>query len=283
MGTRGGRASHGAWLPITPTGGALGFLMTPLGLGPGSLAGIRLLSWPRTVEAAREIQEQLRSRVKLGGGPREVKRIAGADIAYDRTGLAFAAVVVMSFPDGRIIESAHAAGFPHFPYVPGYLTFREGPFLLAALSRLPQLPDLCLFDGQGLAHPRRFGLACHMGVLLDMPSIGCAKSLLVGVHGEPGPERGKWSPIRLEGKEVGAALRTRAGVKPIFASPGHRINLKDAIRWTLATSRYRVPEPIRLAEQLVNRLKLSAKPQTPSSSPPRWPGTGVRDQAPVDH
>jgi len=227
----------------------------------GSLEGIRLLRWPRTVENARALQEELRSRVKLTGGPRRVRRIAGADIAYDRTGLAFAAVVVMSFPEGEILESAQAAGFPHFPYVPGYLTFREGPFLVAALSRLTQQPDLCFFDGQGLAHPRRFGLACHMGVLLDMPSIGCAKSLLVGVHGEPGPKRGDWDAILLDGEKVGAALRTRAGVKPIFVSPGHRINLKDAIRWALATSRFRIPEPIRLAEQFVNRLKREHPPR----------------------
>jgi deoxyribonuclease V len=198
-----------------------------------------------------------------------VRRIAGADIAYDRTGLAFAGVVVMSFPEGRILETAHAVGFPHFPYVPGYLTFREGPFLLAALSRLLQQPDLCLFDGQGLAHPRRFGLACHLGVLLDMPSIGCAKSLLAGVYSEPGPERGDWSPIRLEDDEVGAAVRTRAGAKPIFVSPGHRIGTKEAAKWALTTSHHRIPEPIRLAEQLVNRLKREhAPPVPPSSAPP---------------
>jgi deoxyribonuclease V len=242
--------------------------MRRLELGQASLEGIRLLRWPRSVDDARALQEELRSRVKLTGGPRQVRRIAGADIAYDRTGLAFAAVVVMSFPEGRVIEFAHAAGFPHFPYVPGYLTFREGPFLLAALSRLPQLPDLCLFDGQGLAHPRRFGLACHMGVLLDMPSIGCAKSLLVGVYGEPGPKRGNWSPIRLEDEEVGAAVRTRTGAKPIFVSPGHRISTKEAVKLALATSHFRVPEPIRLAEQLVNRLKREHPPPVPPSSPP---------------
>ncbi|MBI2467148.1 MAG: endonuclease V, partial [Candidatus Rokubacteria bacterium] len=118
---------------------------------------------------------------------------------------------------------------------------------------------LCLFDGQGLAHPRRFGLACHMGLLLDLPSVGCAKSVLVGEHGEPGRARGAWSPIRDEGERVGAAVRTRAGVRPLFVSPGHRIGLAAAIRWALACSRYRVPEPIRLAEQLVNRLKREAR------------------------
>ncbi len=182
--------------------------------------------------------------------------MAGADLAYRPDGRwAWAAVVLVELPEGRLVESATAAGRPRFPYVPAYLTFREGPLLLAAFRRLRRRPDLCLFDGQGLAHPRRFGLACHMGLLLDLPSVGCAKSLLVGEHGEPGRARGAWSPIRDEGERVGAAVRTRAGVRPLFVSPGHRIGLAGAIRWALACSRYRVPEPIRLAEQLVNRLK----------------------------
>lgn len=182
--------------------------------------------------------------------------MAGADLAYRADGrCAWAAVVVMAWPDGRVVETATAAGPPRFPYVPGYLTFREGPLLLAAFRRLRQRPDLCLFDGQGLAHPRRFGLACHLGLLLDLPSIGCAKSLLVGEHRDPGPTRGDWAPIRFGGSRVGAAVRTRAGVKPVFVSPGHRIGLPQAVRWVLACSHFRVPEPIRAAEQIVNRLR----------------------------
>jgi deoxyribonuclease V len=185
-----------------------------------------------------------------------VQLVAGADLAYRADGRwAWAAVVLVAVPDGRIVESATAAGVPPFPYVPGYLTFREGPLLLAAFRRLQRRPHLVLFDGQGLAHPRRFGLACHLGLLLGLPSIGCAKSLLVGEYEEPGPARGAWTPIRLDGAAVGAALRTRTGVRPIFTSPGYRIGLRGAVRWVLACSRFRVPEPIRYAEQLVERLK----------------------------
>lgn len=182
--------------------------------------------------------------------------VAGADLAYSGDGSwAWAAAVLLTVPEGRLVESATAAGPPPFPYVPGYLSFREGPLILSAFRRLRVRPDLCLFDGQGLAHPRRFGLACHLGVLLDLPSVGCAKSLLVGEYEEPGPERGDWSPLRLDGRRVGAVLRTRDGVNPIFVSPGHRIGVRQAVHWVLACSRFRVPEPIRQAEQLVNRLR----------------------------
>lgn len=164
-------------------------------------------------------------------------------------------MALLAFPEARLVESVTAAGPPPFPYVPGYLSFREGPLLLAAFQRLRTRPDLCLFDGQGLAHPRRFGLACQMGVLLGLPSVGCAKSRLAGEYRDPGPDRGDWSPLRLGGAWVGAALRTRSGVKPIFVSPGHRIGVRQAIRWALACSRFRIPEPIRRAEAIVNRLR----------------------------
>lgn len=216
----------------------------------------RRLRWPRTVDGARALQERLAPRVRVAGEPRRVRLVAGADLAYREDGRwAWAAVVLWTWPDGAVIETATAAGRPRFPYVPGYLTFREGPLLLAAFRRLRRRPDLCLFDGAGLAHPRRFGLACHMGVLLGLPSIGCAKSLLVGTCGEPGPARGAWCPILLDRARVGAAVRTRIGVAPVFVSPGHRIGLAASVRWVLACSRYRVPEPIRLAEQVVNRLR----------------------------
>lgn len=214
------------------------------------------VGWPRTVAEARALQERLRDRVVARGGPRRVRLVAGADLAYRADGRwAWAAVVLVSLADGRIVESATAAGPPPFPYIPGYLSFREGPLVLAAFDRLAARPDLWLFDGHGLAHPRRFGLASHLGVLLDIPSIGCGKSRLVGEHEEPGPQRGDWSPLRMDGRTVGAVLRTRAGVKPIFVSTGHRIGLRPAMRWVLACSRFRVPEPIRLAEALVERLR----------------------------
>jgi deoxyribonuclease V len=163
--------------------------------------------------------------------------------------------VLVALPEGRVVESASAAGRPAFPYVPTLLAFREGPLLMAAFDRLSHRPDLCLFDGHGLAHPRRFGLACHLGVLLDLPSVGCAKSLLTGDYREPGRRRGAWTPIYLDGDAVGAAVRTRAGVKPLLVSPGHRIGVRAAVRCVLACSRFRVPEPIRLAEQLANHLR----------------------------
>jgi deoxyribonuclease V len=212
--------------------------------------------WPRTVAEAARLQARLRRRLRLTGGPRAPHLIAGADVAYRRDGRrAWAAVVLVAWPGGVVVESAIVAGAPAFPYVPGYLAFREGPLLLTAFDRLGHRPDLCLFDGHGLAHPRRFGLACHLGVLLDLPSVGCAKSLLVGDCREPGRARGAWTPIRLDGNVVGAAVRTRAGVKPLVVSPGHRLGLRAAVRWALACSRFRLPEPIRLAEQLANRAR----------------------------
>ena len=216
----------------------------------------RSSSWPATIAEAAKVQARLRQRVRLGAGPRTVRLVAGADLAYrPDSSWAWAAVALVALPECRVVECATAAGRPAFPYVPGYLTFREGPLLLAAFRRLRHRPDLCLFDGQGLAHPRRFGLACHMGVLLGLPSVGCAKSLLVGNYREPGHARGAWSPIHLDGDDVGAAVRTRTGVKPLFVSPGHRIGVRAAVRWVLACSRFRVPEPIRQAEQVANCLR----------------------------
>ncbi len=182
--------------------------------------------------------------------------VAGADLAYRRDGSrAWAAVVLVSVPDGQVLETVTAVGRPRFPYVPGYLSFREGPLILEAFRRLRRRPDVVVFDGQGIAHPRGFGLASHMGVLLGLPSVGCAKSRLVGEHAEPGPRRGDWAPLRIDGRVRGAVVRTRAGVKPVYVSQGHRIGLPQAIRCVLGVSRYRVPEPIRLAEQVVNALK----------------------------
>jgi deoxyribonuclease V len=203
-----------------------------------------------------------------------VRLVAGADVAYRRDGRwAWAAVVLVALPRCGVVEAGTAAGKPAFPYVPGYLALREGPLLLAAFQRLSHRPDLCLFDGHGLVHPRRFGLACHLGLLLDLPSIGCAKSWLVGDHRAPGRARGAWTPIHLDRDEVGAVVRTRAGVKPLFVSPGHRIGVRAAARWVLACSRFRMPEPIRLAEQLANHLRNvdELHPVLASGDPPPSP------------
>jgi deoxyribonuclease V len=208
------------------------------------------------IARAQALQARLRSRLRTSGGPRRVKLVAGADLAYLGDGSrAWAAVVLWSPADGAVVETVTVSGRPGFPYVPGYLSFREGPLLLRAFKRLQRVPDLVLFDGQGIAHPRGLGLAAHLGVLLDLPSVGCAKSRLVGEHDEPGPRRGDWAPLLLEGRRVGAVLRTRESVKPLWISPGHRMGIPQAVRWALACCRTRVPEPIRLAEQAVNRLK----------------------------
>jgi len=219
------------------------------------VSGISARRTPSVAEA-RAIQERLRARVRVTGGPRRPRLVAGADLAYRADGSrAWAAVVLVSLPDGVVVETATAWHRPPFPYIPGYLSFREGPLLLEAFGRLERRPDLCLFDGQGIAHPRGVGLASHMGVLLDLPSVGCAKSRLVGKHDEPGAGRGDWAPLRLEGRTVGAVLRTREGVRPIYVSPGHRIGLARAIECVLAVSRLRVPEPIRQAERVADELK----------------------------
>ncbi len=213
--------------------------------------------WPRTVDAARRLQERLVSKLKIRSPLRRVRLVAGVDLAYapdeDR---AWAGVVVLTLPGLTLVEATWAVGSPSFPYVPGYLTFREGPLILEAARRLRTRPDLWLFDGQGIAHPRRLGLAAHLGLLLNAPSVGCAKSRLVGTYGEPGRLRGAWSPLRFRGETVGAVLRTRTSVHPLYVSPGHLVDLRSAIRWVLAVSpRFRVPEPIRQAERLVNRLR----------------------------
>lgn len=182
-----------------------------------------------------------------------VHRVAGVDAHYD-AGRVWAAVVVMSLPDLVTVESALIQRPLAFPYVPGLLSFREAPAILDALHRLSGRPDLLLVDGQGLAHPRRFGLACHLGVLADVPTIGVAKSRLVGTHQEPGIARGAWSPLIDRGETIGAVLRTRRAVKPVFVSVGHRISLETAIDLVLrCTSRFRLPEPIREADRLSRR------------------------------
>jgi deoxyribonuclease V len=185
-----------------------------------------------------------------------VRLVAGADCAFSADAkVIWAGIAVVAVPGLEPVASAWAEGRVTFPYVPGYLSFREGPAFLEASRRLSIRPDLWLFDGQGIAHPRGFGLASHLGVLLDRPSVGCAKSRLVGEHREPGPRRGDWAPLFLDGRRVGAVLRTRDRVRPLYVSVGHRISLPAALRWALACCRCRVPEPIRLAEQVVNRLK----------------------------
>jgi deoxyribonuclease V len=159
-----------------------------------------------------------------------------------------AAVVVLELPSLRVVETAGASLLARFPYIPGLFAFRELPALIAAFERLETTPDALMFDGHGTAHPRGFGLACHAGILFDRPALGCAKSILVGAHGPLGRPRGWCSDLLFEGRTVGAAVRTRDGVRPVYVSPGHRTDLESAIDLVLATStRFRLPEPMRLA------------------------------------
>lgn len=192
--------------------------------------------------------------------PAPLRLVAGADVSYDRgSPLLFAAVVVLDAETLEPVEVAATRGRARFPYVPGYLSFRELPVLAEAYARLRTRPDLVLCDAHGRAHPRRFGFACHLGVALDVPSVGVAKSRLVGEHGEPGPRRGAHVALREGGELIGEVVRTRPGVKPIYVSVGHRVSLATARRLVLRFSpRCRLPEPIRAAHAEVNRLRRAA-------------------------
>lgn len=181
-----------------------------------------------------------------------IRTVAGVDVAYGhRGGPARAAVALFSYPELTLLEHACIVQPATFPYVPGLLSFREAPAVLAAIDRLSRRPDLLLVDGQGIAHPRRLGIASHLGLCLDLPAIGVAKSRLVGTHAEPGPNRGDRSPLADGDEEIGAVLRTRRRVRPLFISIGHRVTLATAITFVLDCGRgYRLPEPCRIADRL---------------------------------
>ncbi|HEY6000469.1 MAG TPA: deoxyribonuclease V [bacterium] len=213
--------------------------------------------WDVTPRDAAALQADLRGRVRVEPFDGPVRFVAGADVAFSkRDGLVFAAAVLLKWPDCETAAVATAVRAGTFPYVPGLLSFREGPAVLEALAGLPRRPDLLFFDGQGIAHPRRFGLASHLGLLLGLPSIGCAKSRLCGEHREPGRRRGSAAELTDGGEVIGAALRTRDGIRPLYVSPGHRTDLPSAIAFTLAACRgFRLPEPTRRAHTLVTDLK----------------------------
>jgi deoxyribonuclease V len=225
------------------------------------MSGVITHRWDVTPEEARRIQAELRERLVLeppaGFAPRLV---AGADISFERfSDWGYAGVVVLDAATLEPVDQASAVVELVFPYVPGYLSFRELPAIAAAWERLERKPDALVFDGQGTAHPRRFGVACHGGLLLDVPSVGCAKSLLVGRHGPLGEERGSTAEIEHRGEVVGMAVRTRAGVKPVYVSPGHRMDLRTAVEIVLhAAPRYREPETTRRSHRLVNELRRAA-------------------------
>lgn len=193
----------------------------------------------------------MRERVVAQDRTAEVEVVAGVDAHFDRSRkLARAAVVTLSWPDLETLEEAAAEGPLTFPYVPGLLSFREAPPVLDALEKLERTPDLLVCDAHGVAHPRRFGLACHLGVITGVPTFGVAKSRLVGEHEEPGRERGSRAPLVDRGETIGAVVRTRTGVRPVYVSVGHRVSLDTAVEWTLALApRYRLPETTRRADR----------------------------------
>ena len=236
----------------------------------------KLHAWNVAPAEAREIQEKLRAKWEGEDRLGNIQTIAGLDAAFVLSGSqalkkrsrwtalreanrAIGGVVVFRFPEMVEIARASALLPLRFPYVPGFLSFREIPALLAALAKLKRMPDLLFCDGQGYAHPRRMGLATHLGILLDRPAIGCAKSILIGTHGDLAEKAGSWTALtdhKAGGETIGAAVRTRDGATPIYVSQGHRISLENAIRLTLAVSdSVRIPRPTRAADQFVSEVK----------------------------
>lgn len=218
---------------------------------------VRVLhSWDVTPTEAVAIQRELAPLVLREGdlAPADVRFVAGVDVSFPRGDITRAAVVLLGYPDLQVIETSVVDEPTRFPYVPGLLSFREAPAILAACATLRGEPDLVVVDGQGIAHPRRLGIAAHLGLLLDRPTIGCGKSILVGRHGPLGEEVGATADLVDRSEVVGAAVRTRGGVKPLYVSVGHRISLDVATRWVLALCRrYRLPEPQRQAHLAAGR------------------------------
>jgi deoxyribonuclease V len=217
----------------------------------------RLHDWDLTPTEAVALQRELAARVDTSTPLGKLDLVAGCDVSYDRgSPRLHAAVVVVRVADLSVVESVVAHAEVTFPYVPGLLSFREAPPVLAAWERLRIEPDAVMLDAQGIAHPRRLGLACHVGLWLDRPCVGCAKSRLVGKYDEPGPAAGDTSPLTDRGEPVGVVLRTRARAKPVFVSPGHRVDLEGAVAVVKATlSGYRHPVPTRLAHVAANQAR----------------------------
>jgi len=219
-----------------------------------------LHAWNVSSEEAIQIQEAFKDQLILKKTFSKVRTIGGGDAAYSKDGkLLFAAIVVLSFPEMDILDASTTGGKTFFPYLPGLLSFREGPILIEAFQRLSIKPDVMIYDGQGIAHPRGMGHASHMGLWLDLPSIGCAKTPLLDGFVSPGPSRGSFEWIRKNGRKVGAVLRTKENVKPLFISPGHRIDFLTSNQLILESCKgFRFPEPLRKAHQLSRKMLHSA-------------------------
>jgi len=221
------------------------------------MKALRLHRWNVTPREAARIQLRLRGRVELEDRLPRVETVAGADVALDlHRRRAIGGAIVYRLPEMIELERVWAERPLTFPYVPGLLSFREIPVLLKVFARLRHRPDVIFYDGQGYAHPRRFGIACHLGVLLDCPTVGCAKSILVGAADEPSTKAGSWKPLIDKGEIIGAVLRTRDAVKPVYISQGHRVSLERAIELARAVSDgFRIPKPTREADHFVEAVK----------------------------
>jgi len=217
----------------------------------------RLHAWDLAPAEAVALQRQLAGRVEAGPPLGRCDLVAGADVSYNRfSNVFYGGVVVLRTSDLEVVERQGAVREVHFPYIPGLLSFREAPVLLDAFARVKSEPDAVIVDAHGLSHPRRFGLTCHVGLCLDRPTLGCAKTRLTGTYEEPGPRAGAHAPLTDKGEVIGSVLRTRAGVRPVFVSVGHRTDLASAVRLVLRTCRgYRLPEPTRQAHHYVNSLR----------------------------
>jgi deoxyribonuclease V len=219
--------------------------------------------WPQTAEEAIALQQALRTEIVTTDQLGVIQFVAGVDVGFEDEGnTTRAAVAVLSFPDLQLQDQAIARRPTSFPYIPGLLSFREIPAVLDAMEQLTTIPDLLLCDGQGTAHPRRFGIACHLGFLTDLPAIGVAKSLLIGTYEDVPDDKGAWRPLQHQGETIGAVLRTRKGTKPLYISPGHRLSLGTAIAYVMhCTTKYRLPETTRFAHKLASGPDRNAKPK----------------------
>lgn len=233
----------------------------------------QLHGWDLSPREAVALQRELADRVVVEPLPSDARLVAGCDLSFDRgSPTGYAGIVVVQLPELEVVDRATVVGEVSFPYVPGLLSFRESPLLLEAWERLRVVPDVVMLDGQGYAHPRRFGIACHFGLLVGVPTIGCAKSVLVGTYEDLDLEAGSASPLVHRGETVGAAVRTKRATAPVFVSIGHRADLPSAVALTLASgaraaargavsaagpqpARYRIPEPTRQAHLLVNAVR----------------------------
>lgn len=234
---------------------------------------IKRHEWNLSGEEARALQRELAGQIVLEDQFGEIHFVAGVDMAInEQNGMARAAVVLFSYPDLAILEK-HVYEEPlRMDYIPGLLSFREMPSLLGALQQLKQQPDLVMADGQGIAHPRRLGIAAHLGLWLNIPTIGCAKSILVGTHAPLGDTVGDWSPLIYKHDVIGAALRTRSKVKPMYISQGHKISLESSIKYVLACGRgYRLPETTRQADKLSKDNDWHEGPPAQPESQSLWP------------